>query len=509
MGGLDVAMPIVAAFVVLMTLWLLRWDEPVDADEGYLWYGTQRIVAGEVPLRDFRSYEPGRYVWCAPAVGLLPYRLSALRASSHAFSFCGVSTALVALRAAEVPLAGTGLAAVAIGAWAFPQYKLFEPAVALVVFAAGFVLISDPLPATALLAGVAVGIAALVGFNLFVYASTTMTVLALWVIVGADVSRMLPLWVVVGTVVAASPMIIMLVCSSSFRRVFVHRRIVAVVRRGSSNLPTPLPLPWLPPTSAFAHIGQRRRLAFGWLFVVVAVVPAVVLMIEAVIGVAPDDDPASAARLAAAATGLMWWHHAYSRADVVHLAQSMMPLLLLAVLAVNPSPWSIVASGVAAAGSIALTAGELRPTFWWSTRRHVVRRRVARGGSIPLRPDQDRLLDVVENLRSEGDSVLAVPVLAWVYAVLGLRSPVYDTFCVYPANASEQEQMLAEVRRAGVTLAVVFDLALDDREELRFAETHPRVWRWLCNEFEAVPTPGLGANMIILRAPVRVATMWV
>ena len=116
------------------------------ADEGFLWYGAQQTAHGKVPLRDFQSYDPGRYYWSAAGMRLFGEGLVALRFSETIFQLLGLWAGLLA--ASRVVqnwalLAGVGLM---LTLWMFPSHKLFDITLLLCGIWIAVRLIEEPSP---------------------------------------------------------------------------------------------------------------------------------------------------------------------------------------------------------------------------------------------------------------------------------------------------------------------------------------------------------------------------
>ena len=179
----------------------------------------------------------------------------------------------------------------------------------------------------------------------------------------------------------------------------------------------------------------------------------------------------------------------------------MPPVVIgLIALAGHGFGWLAVAALLGAGTLVMLLA--VHPHIERYRHRSAYVRRDVGGSSLRIKQTSAELLDVlssiVQSRLGPREPLLAVPTLAELLPILGRRSAVYDTYCIYPASEREQKRMLRSIDEEQVRLALVRDDPVDGREDLRFSHTHPLVWSHLNAEFKRLDPAGLPPDFHVL-----------
>jgi hypothetical protein len=543
----GVALPAVLALVLSAALLLAqrRLDFTVN-EEGFLWYGAVATAHGEVPLRDFYSYDPGRYYWAAAWTPLAGEGLLGLRLATAAFAALGLWCGLLAARRAvrnPLLLAGAG---VVLSLWLLPRNKLYEPAITMAAVLAATCLVERPDRRRHLLAGVMVGFGTFMGKNhgLYLGAAFLALILLLWLRRAGptldpaeapapgppeaappaadglpapcssapapaparrrqarrprDLGGRLGAFAG-GVALGALPLAAMLALVPGFTRAYLDS-VFFFVEQGQTNFPLPVPWPWDFSYGAMAPWDAAKTFSIAFCFLLTAVWFALGGLAVAAM---PAERLRRNALLAGAiAVGAAYTHHAFSRADLAHLAPSIHPLLLglLALpaacggaLAARPAAARAASwAGGAAVGLLlafvtVATALPAQPLYHQLTTHVMVPYTVA-GENLLLRPRTIALLDWVERAAAARmpprAPILLAPNLPGLYRVLDRRSPVWDIYPIWPASDELDRRMLAELERHRVEWAFVQNASVDGRRALLFRRTHPRVWDYLMQNFE-------------------------
>src|SRR5262245_25224218 len=289
-------------------------------DEGYLWYGVQRTLAGAVPLRDFQSYEPGRYYWCALFGWFGGDGILTERAAATAFQNAGLVFAiLVASRVVKSRLA---LAAwgVLVWAWTLQNHRTFEPAIASIATWFAVRLAERPTTGRHLAAGLQAGLAGYIGRNHALYAalgSGLVLLLVLWKQRDPAWPRRVGAWVA-GGLGGSLPMLLMFLLVPGF---FAAFRWSAAFSAENPNVPYPWPWPWRIDWAALHGWDLASTVALSAAFLL----PCIVLPIGLVSAwrTPRESFPARAVTIGAACVGLFYLHHASVRAHLPHLAECL------------------------------------------------------------------------------------------------------------------------------------------------------------------------------------------
>lgn len=465
------------------------------ADEGYLWYGTLKVLEGEVPIRDFRAYDPGRYYWLALWMRALGRTLMSLRIGLLVTQIGALTAGLTAVYIATHEALPVILMGFALVAWMYPRHKQIDILFSITTPLMAVLLVENPVAAQYVLSGVYVGICLFFGLNHGIYAGAGLSLLILMMgFVGLGPA--LPdsvTWYATGLSLAALPILAFFIIVPRLFKVYWHQKISRILKRGMANLPLPIPWLWVSEHAQLAHLDKGGQWVVKGVFTLMPII-YVAAILALILGFVPATRQAWV-MAAVACSGLFYCHHAFSRADLSHLAQSIAPFVMLLVLY-----WAEFSYGwVVMGGFIALS---LRYIYWnhasWLRHRFKIcaLEKVNIGETnLWLQPSQARYLEAVYDLikthSKQGEPVLLLPNLVTLYPMLKRKPAIYDLFCIYPATQQEEAKMIKELLAQAVGFVLINNAPLDRREDLRFSRTHPGVWQFLRREFQPLQEEGM------------------
>lgn len=468
-------------------------------DEGFLWYGAQRVMLGEVPVRDFMAYDPGRYYWSAALMSLWGNSgIIAVRAAAAVFQAIGlfIGLKLLVRNTAKPNLPWMSLVTVTLVVWMFPWHKLFDISLSIMLVGILSFLTECPSIRRYFLAGLTVGLAAVFGRNHGIYGVLgSIGVLAYLSIRREDGPRLTTAFAAwcAGVVIGYLPMLFLIAVVPGFAAA-LWASILDVLEIKAVALPLPVPWPWRVPFGKVSSVEALRGVLVGLCFM--GIVAYGVLGIAWAIRQRLQNKPVAPLLAASAFMALPYVHVAYARADVAHLAQGMFPLLigLFALLEHrhNQVKWSLA---VLLCGASLLVMLPRHPGWQCYSTQRCVETKVA--GDI-LKIDRETANDLAmlnklaEQFATGGRSLIAVPYWPGAYAALERKAPIWEIYPMLPRGEAFQQAEIERIKAADPGFAVVIDRAFDGQEKLRFRNTHPMVEQYIRNNFE--PLSGFTQN---------------
>ncbi len=468
------------------------------ADEGFLWYGMQALKSGQIPIRDFYAYDPGRYFWVAGWSYLFGDGLVSMRAACVIFQCLAVWCGLLAAARISRDWKFLFVVALTLSLWMVPRYKLFEQAIALMAIYVAVVLIERPTPRQHFLTGLFVGLMAFFGRNHGAYLIVSFALVMLFLARGAW--RRLPARMLAcagGIAVGYLPQWIMFATVPGYFYSYLDRLRMDV--QFGTNIPISIPWPWRIPAEA-GGVYWLAAFAEGCFYLLIPLgLVAVFVWLLSARGDALRTYPVL---LAAGCITLTYSHHTFSRADYVHLGHSA-PAFALAFIALCAlrRAWLPAACGMLAATLMATVphtgvVGELmseRPFV--PVQVHGQEMQVSLYSAALLQA-ADR---VVNKLAQPGEDVLFAPHWPGLYAANSRPSPFKQIYFTGPATDRDEDEQLSILSERRIKWVMLQDYKLDGRDELRFMNTNPRMFAYLRQHFRRVELACLPSDTVVLR----------
>jgi hypothetical protein len=483
--------------LVAATVFLIQWHYGFNwGDEGLMWYISQRTALGQIPLRDFFSYDPGRYYWSAFFFKVLHGNgLFEQIAANTAFGAVGLAAISITTARAAVTRPWRLAMLLTLGIMlGFPRHKTYEQALSLICGAGLAFLMARPNEQKRWLGyGIATGVAAFVGRNsgvYFVAAGLLLILLLKLSTVQLSAGRAL-LFAGLGTIIGYSPMMFMLCFVHGFGPAFYRSAIFTP----SWQHQLPIPFPW------HVHLKGLSRMD-------VLQARAVSILCLAVPGTylfaiwkwsRRNTDQALQLACAASLAGVPFLHHAFDRADFFHIAQAILPFAVVAgalasYFGQTRQPTFSIGISSAALSLILLAWLPYEPAVHFLRMKpDAIRQLSISGRQFYVEPDQVQVMQTIQAAfsacGSKDGTFLQAPYYPGLYPFLKTRAPFWELYYLYPRDDAFQERHIEALREHNVSLVLLNrEAAVDGIDGLRIDHTYPKLVDYINTHYQRSAT---------------------
>lgn len=500
-------------FAIGLTFYLAQASVGFDLwDEGFLWYGVRRVIAGEVPVRDFQAYDLGRYYWLAFWSILFGGNgLTGLRFGNALMQCIALSAILVSLRPLFRSWSILGLIGLCCSMWMAPPFLMSERAVAMFQVVWCLYVLRYRSLRIAFYSGAIGGILWLVGRNMALYWVCSLGVLGVYLGWQLQVSRERMFSVIKsffsGLLIGIMPMLLVFLLVPNFFVVYWDTAVVNALFVKTTNLTVPVPWPWRVEwrLDSLIYIHRMAVSAALMLFITVFILCVVVVLRRGY----DRDNYRNCFILAILFATFPWFHYAFSRADIFHIAPLGAPLIVLLIClggVVGPSWRRVHLFEVVVVLSV-LAPLILQPILWRCfINKEPLQYSNVGGSELVVNSYFNRLISnvgaVMNMFLRPGDSVLFVPYYPGLYAIFDRRSPIYESFPLFPSRPEKQLEAISDLKRNNTKLVLLWGHRVDNNPSLGFDRTHPMVMNYIRENYVHVRNvPGDDYQVFMKKMP--------
>ncbi|MDD4915216.1 MAG: hypothetical protein PHW13_09315 [Methylococcales bacterium] len=497
------------ASIVVSVLWfLITWRYGFDlADEGYYWYGSQRTAYGDIPLRDFQSYDIGRYYWAALFMyimgnyGIFPAHLSVFVLQATGV-FIGVYLCLITSRLKwPYQWVLAFIIALILNIWILPYYKGYDHFISIGVVMMLYVMLKSQKHFTWLFAGIFLGIAAIIGRNHGVYgiiSSIFLIALLLFKAPSKKTIATLSGYFLLGVFIGFSPTLILMLSANGFADAFVNS-ILLMFKQGSTNIFLPIPWPWAAKSAGLSGFWSLSVLflGIGLIFLLAFIFCGLIFLALTRFNLNNTSKKVFYATVAAA---IPYAHYSFARADTIHLTLGILPALIGLLVAINTLKGlrPIFLTG----GILAVTLLTLDYVNPYLSKviigKDYVKYNIG-GSQLWINDDLSQFLQRVDQdfqkVPAAATNFLAIPNMPSLHAMYHCKMPIWE---IYGTGPMAKDFELSEINRLESSppeIIFLSDNALDKNPALTYSKMHPATYEWINSRYTLFDS--LGSDMRI------------